>query len=82
MHPDWVRSLRGQCQDAGVPFFFKGNGEWSLPEVIGNLDGIDLVAIPTHSRKVLCQGETMIRVGKKRAGRLLDGVEHNAFPEA
>jgi hypothetical protein len=21
------------------------------------------------------------RVGKKRAGRLLDGVEHNAFPE-
>jgi protein gp37 len=26
-------------------------------------------------------GSTMIRVGKRRAGRLLDGVEHNAFPE-
>lgn len=28
MHPDWVRSLRDQCQAAGVPFFFKGWGEW------------------------------------------------------
>ena len=23
MHPDWARSLRDQCQDAGVPYFFK-----------------------------------------------------------
>lgn len=23
MHPDWARSLRDQCQEAGVPFFFK-----------------------------------------------------------
>lgn len=23
MHPDWARSLRDQCQAAGVPFFFK-----------------------------------------------------------
>lgn len=28
MHPDWVRSLRDQCQDACVPFFFKQWGEW------------------------------------------------------
>lgn len=28
MHPDWVRSLRDQCQGAGVPFFFKQWGEW------------------------------------------------------
>jgi protein gp37 len=27
-------------------------------------------------------GSTMIRVGKKAAGRLLDGVEHNALPTA
>lgn len=26
MHPDWVRSVRDQCQAAGVPFFFKGWG--------------------------------------------------------
>jgi len=28
MHPDWARSIRDQCQVAGVPFFFKQWGEW------------------------------------------------------
>lgn len=28
MHPDWARTLRDQCQAAGVPFFFKQWGEW------------------------------------------------------
>jgi hypothetical protein len=27
-HPDWFRSLRDQCQSAGVPYFFKQHGEW------------------------------------------------------
>lgn len=34
MHPDWVRSLRDQCQAALVPFFFKQWGEW-LPYELG-----------------------------------------------
>lgn len=29
MHPDWVRSLRDQCQTSGVPFFFKQWGEYT-----------------------------------------------------
>lgn len=28
MHPDWVRSLRDQCAETEVPFFFKQWGEW------------------------------------------------------
>ena len=28
MHPDWARSLRDQCAEAGVPFFFKQWGAW------------------------------------------------------
>lgn len=28
MHPDWARSLRDQCAEAFVPFFFKQWGEW------------------------------------------------------
>ena len=28
MNPDWVRSVRDQCEAAGVPFFFKGWGRW------------------------------------------------------
>lgn len=30
MHPDWVRSVRDQCQAAGVPFFFKQWGAGSF----------------------------------------------------
>jgi protein gp37 len=39
MHPNWVRSLRDQCQQAHVPFFFK---QWGgrTPKAGGrNLDG-------------------------------------------
>lgn len=32
MHPDWARSLRDQCQAAGVAHFFKQWGEWG-PDV-------------------------------------------------
>ena len=34
-HPDWFRSLRDQCQAAGVPFFFKQWGEWAPAEAFG-----------------------------------------------
>ena len=29
MHPDWPRSLRDQCETAGVPFLFKQWGSWA-----------------------------------------------------
>lgn len=70
MHPAWARKLRDQCGDAGVPFHFKQHGEWvSVSEVPG--DGAH------HFFK---DGATVRRVGKKAAGRLLDGIEHNGFP--
>lgn len=28
MDPDWVRSLRDQCQEAGIAFWFKSWGQW------------------------------------------------------
>ncbi len=34
-HPDWFRSLRDQCQAAGVPFFFKQWGEWAPGDAFG-----------------------------------------------
>lgn len=35
MHPDWVRSLRDQCKNAGVPFMFKqmGGKRKPFPEI-------------------------------------------------
>jgi protein gp37 len=69
MHPEWVRSLRDQCQAAGVPFHFKQWGEWS-PE-----PSDDCICHPWHDRYFW-------KVGRKAAGRLLDGREWNEFPEA
>lgn len=76
MHPDWARSLRDQCAAAGVPFLFKQWGEW----------GPDLVPPVRASYRWPDRADGTqawsYRVGKKAAGRLLDGVEHNSFPEA
>lgn len=95
MHPDWARALRDQCATAGVAFHFKQWGEWKDGSDFGAdakavlKDG--RVIEPTtaamseadRDRPVPPQNPTMMRrVGKRRAGRLLDGIEHNAFPEA
>lgn len=70
MHPDDARSLRDQCVSAGAPFFFKQWGEW--------LPCFDSTASPVH---IWPDGEKAYRVGKKAAGRLLDGREWNEFPQ-
>ena len=33
MHPDWARSLRDQCVEAGVSFYFKQWGAWTADHV-------------------------------------------------
>ncbi len=78
-HPDWVRSIRDQCQAAGVPFFFKQWGEW-MPV----FHGIDPNKGDPNCRirKVHRDGDQQWwSVGKKAAGRLLDGREWNELPE-
>lgn len=74
MHPDWARSLRDQCAAAGVPFFYKQTGEWAPARAAGIYPGVP--------RADYTDGTCLLRVGKHAAGRLLDGVEHNEFPEA
>jgi len=70
MHPQWARSLRDQCAAARVPFLFKQNGEWvSVSEVAG--------AGAHHQFE---DGSTVRRVGKRAAGRTLDGETHDGFP--
>lgn len=85
MHPDWARSLRDQCADAGAPFFFKQWGGW-MPDgtaahrMIISRDGS--IDIPDDRAADESAGEVeMMRVGKKAAGRRLDGVEHDDMPE-
>jgi len=89
LHPQWVRSLRDQCAAARVPFFFKQWGAWApidrwepwqkKPMVAIKLDGteVDNDVVPQD-----VGGHRMIRTGKKKAGRELDGRTHDEFPEA
>jgi len=68
-HPFHSRALRDFARGWGIPFFWKQNGEY-IP-FTGPGPG------PTRFR----DGTEMIRVGKKRAGRLLGGVEWSEMPE-
>ncbi|HUW35173.1 MAG TPA: DUF5131 family protein, partial [Planctomycetota bacterium] len=70
-HPDWFRSVRDQCQAAGVPFFFKGWGAWA-PWPHGPVAGLKLHQWP--------DGTVSARFSKRIAGRLLDGREHGEGP--
>ncbi|MDE2101714.1 MAG: phage Gp37/Gp68 family protein [Patescibacteria group bacterium] len=76
MHPDWARSLRDQCQAAKVAFFFGQWGEFG-PEQIGNVRHT-----PVASGVPMDEPVSMFRVGKKAAGRLLEGREWSEYPAA
>lgn len=77
VHPDWVRGLRDQCVAAGVPYFFKQWGEW-----VPQKEWLKQETDPDAERKwVRIDGLRMFRVGKKSAGRLLDGQEYSQWPE-
>lgn len=93
-HPDWFRSVRDQCQAAGVPFFFKQWGEWepslNFPEQFKNARPTTpcmMLAADGHTghSQAEMQGHPrfglVVRTGKKAAGRLLDGREFNEYPE-
>ena len=77
MHPGWARSLRDQCVAAGVPFLFKQWGAWAPHDVarptVSQLD--------YHGTHWDGTDAAMARVGKKAAGRELDGRTWDQYPE-
>lgn len=83
MHPDWARSLRDQCQATGVPFFLKSWGEHCYPSQMPDttyyalLDRYDLDQ-DAGAHHVI---ESPWKVGKKAAGRLLDGRTWDEVPD-
>lgn len=83
MHPDWARSLRDQCRAAEVPFFFKQWGEWIAETRPGT--SVDLDTLESNEAVAYGDGKTnhtlYRRIGKKAAGRVLDGRTHGGFPE-
>lgn len=89
MHPDWARSIRDQCKAAGVAFHFKQFGEhWPAEYIRTGNDGEVWRRFPDNEQwyfdEIGVKDPPPIRfakVGKKRAGRTLDGVIHDAMPE-
>ena len=87
MHPDWARSLRDQCKETNVPFFFKQWGQYIPSYQAGEKQDEIADYNKTYGQRWVerCshfEDEIgVVKVGKKKAGRLLDGVEHNEYPK-
>lgn len=90
MHPDWVSNLRDECVTIGIPFFFKQWGEWA-PASFGNAQKVKAMDLNADGRAIhypqsnnavqsVQPSTTMYKVGKKLAGRALDGREWNEMP--
>lgn len=83
MHPAWPRALEEQCSDTGTAFLFKQWGNWvggtgSKNGFIYLQNGVNTCGNKnTHEWN---DGTISQNVGKKAAGRLLDGVLHDGFP--
>jgi Bacteriophage protein gp37 len=96
MNPRWARNLRDQCEFANVAFLFKQWGEWTRAHpkpagtpgryaVMPNFEDSWAVSeeVDQYPRQFHAFGSTVMeRLGKKKTGRLLDGVEHNGMPGA
>ncbi|MEW5425127.1 phage Gp37/Gp68 family protein [Amorphus sp. 3PC139-8] len=80
IHTDGVRSARDQCATAGVPFLFKQHGEWIAVEDLRHLADGSGPGFGAYDHCRYDPEREVVRIGSKRAGRLLDGVFHDAFP--
>jgi protein gp37 len=70
MNPQWARDIHAQCITSGAAFFFKQWGEWaSVSEVPG-----------PGEHFTFPDDRSVRRVGKVRAGRMLDGQQWSEVP--
>jgi len=74
--PAWFRDLHVQCMRAEVPFHFKQWGDWAPG------DGENLPAKRAIKEQIVEDGTRMFRIGKRAAGRELDGAEWDGLPLA
>lgn len=93
-HPDWHRAARDYCAAHGIPYLFKQHGEWANSEAAaldlntcyetsktgGWVEPDGSVTLGEAAAPVSAQASHIFKVGKKAAGRLLDGITHDGFP--
>jgi len=88
-HPRWLRSLRNQCLDEDVPFFFKQYGAWKPIQCL--LDPLRAEARETETQRVKTAASgspgapqvmaTMYRVGKDSGLDELGGKTYREIPD-
>jgi protein gp37 len=90
-HPDWFRSTRDWCAVNNIPWFFKQSGDWIEDTTPFAPKAHQRIVNGTEKCGYYCDDRVghvdhkqtmMVRVGKKRAGAMLDGREWREFPEA
>lgn len=95
MHPEWLDDIKNACTLRSyprkkIPFLFKQWGEWVPQDVARNLPGVkphhpypfvDLRREDNPFSVTSLGTVTMVRVGKKIAGRQLYGTEYLEFPD-
>jgi protein gp37 len=74
MHPDWITNLLHQCNNFNVPFHFKQWGHWVPVQLVHGAARVRLIEIE-NERPV-----EMVRLSKKLAGRILEGVTWDGVP--
>lgn len=79
LHPQWVRDALAQCEAAGVAFVFLGWGEWGPGSYQGQASFEELQerSVPLYPEEPNLYRFGMIRLGKKTAGRILDGETYD-----
>jgi protein gp37 len=85
-HPDWFRSLRATCEKTNTAFFFKQYGDYAPANDWPDKNRILRLAIDGTVVSAADSAEQptdalLVRVGKKKAGRVLDGGTWDAYPE-
>jgi protein gp37 len=76
-NPEWFSSIRDQCLDARIHFHFKQWGNWR-PVTLRQAAGIKVKTLVTSNG-----GEILVgNLGKKKAGRLLEGETWDQFPQS
>jgi protein gp37 len=72
--PNWFQSLMMQCRNAAVPFHFKQWGDWSPNSTL-------IHSGRSPRLEVMPDGTKMYRIGKKTAGRTLNGRTWDGLPK-
>ena len=65
--PSWIRSIRDQCLDSDIPFNFKQWGNWR-PIRNSSAERSKVIHLKSGTGQIIKLG----KMGKKRAGRVLD----------